>query len=66
MLDKIFAAIGLLTLIAFLGIVTVYVMEPDLWVVTVIVVVIGSIFIVRELRSGNNRAEGEDQGGAGR
>ncbi len=31
MLDKVFAAIVMLGVIAFMGVVTVFVMEPDLW-----------------------------------
>ncbi len=41
MLDKVFAAIGMLAVIAFMGVVTIFVMEPDLWIVTILVVGIG-------------------------
>ena len=57
MLDRIFATIGMLGVIAFTGIVTVFVMEPDLWVVTIIVVVVGIAFFVRELKAGERKGE---------
>jgi hypothetical protein len=57
MLDKIFAAIGMLALIAFTGFVSVYVMEPDLWMITILVLIIGIIFFVRELRDTGDKAE---------
>jgi hypothetical protein len=50
MLDKIFAIIGMLALVAFMGVVTVFVMEPDLWFITILVLAIGVIFFVRELK----------------
>ena len=37
MLDRIFAVIGMLGVVAFMGVVTVFVMEPDLWIVTIVV-----------------------------
>jgi uncharacterized membrane protein len=55
MLDRIFAVIGMLALIAFMGVVTVFVMEPDLWVVTIVVLVIGIVFFVRELRTNESK-----------
>jgi hypothetical protein len=62
MLDKIFAAIGMLGVIAFMGVVTVFVMEPDLWVVTIIVLVIGIMFFIQDLKSSGNRVEGDSGG----
>ena len=59
MLDWIFAAISMLGLIAFMGVVMVFVREPDLIVVTVTVLTIGIVFIVKELRAGGTRLEGE-------
>ncbi len=61
MLDKIFAAIGMLGVIAFMGVVTVFVMEPDLWVVTIVVISIGIVFLVRDLKGLDNRSEGNNR-----
>ena len=52
MLDRIFAAIGMLGVIAFMGVVTVFVMEPDLWIVTIVVLCIGIRYFWRELKTG--------------
>jgi hypothetical protein len=60
MLDKVFAAIGMLALIAFMGVVTVYVMEPDLWIVTIVVPGIGVAYFVRELRAGGSHVKGNN------
>ncbi len=64
MLDKIFAAIGMLGVIAFMGVVTGFVMEPDLWIVTIIVIGIGIAYFVRELRAGGSHVEGNDDSNA--
>ncbi len=64
MLDRAFAAIGMLAVIAFMGVVTVFVMEPDLWVVTMIVVGIGITYFVRELKAGGSNVEGNDDSNA--
>ena len=48
MLDRIFAVIGMLGLIAFMGIVAVYVMEPDLWLVAFVGVFIAVFFVWRD------------------
>ncbi len=58
MLDKVFAAIGMLGVIAFMGVVTGFVMEPDLWVVTIVVIGIGIAYFVNELRAGGSHVEG--------
>jgi hypothetical protein len=52
MLDRVFAAIGMLGVIAFMGVVTVFVMEPDLWIVTIVVLSIGIRYFWRELKTG--------------
>jgi hypothetical protein len=57
MLDKIFAIIGMLALVAFMGVVTVFVMEPDLWFITILVLAIGVIFFVRELKELGDKTE---------
>ena len=59
MMDRIFAAISLLGLIVFLGIVSVYVREPDLIMVTVLVIAIGVIFIWRDVAAGGQGAIAE-------
>ena len=41
MLDRIFAVISILGVVVFMGIVAVGVMEPDLWIVSILVVGIG-------------------------
>ncbi len=64
MLDKIFAAIGMLGVIAFMGVVTGFVMEPDLWIVTIVVIGIGIAYFVRELRAGGSHVEGNDDSNA--
>ncbi len=56
MMDRIFAAISMLGLIAFLGIVLVYVREPDLIIVTLLVIAIGLTYIWREVASGGQGA----------
>ena len=64
MLDKIFASIGMLGVIAFMGVVTVSVMEPDLWVVTIVVIGIGITYFVHELGAGGSHVEGNDDSNA--
>ncbi len=64
MLDKIFAAIGMLALIAFMGVVLVFVMEPDLWIVTVLVLGIGILFLWQDIKPGGGKAKPGDQGGS--
>ncbi len=64
MLDKVFAAIGMLGVIAFMGVVTVFVMEPDLWVVTIVVIGIGIAYFVNELRASGSHVEGNDDSNA--
>ncbi len=62
MLDKIFAAIGMLALIAFMGVVLVFVMEPDLWIVTVLVLGIGIVFLWQDIKPGGGKAGPGGQG----
>ncbi len=64
MLDRVFAIIGFLALIAFMGVVTMFVMEPDLWIVTIIVLCIGIAFVWRDLKGGDNKSEREEGGGS--
>ncbi len=64
MLDKVFAAIGMLGVVAFMGVVTVFVMEPDLWLVTITVLGMGIWFFVQDLRAGGSHVEGNDDSNA--
>lgn len=57
MLDRVFAIIGMLGVIAFMGVVTVFVMEPDLWIVTILVLGIAIVFLWRELRERGSNNE---------
>lgn len=50
MLDRIFAILSMLAVIVFVGIVTVGVMEPDLWIVAVVVVGIAILDFLRTFR----------------
>ena len=59
MLDKIFAAIGMLGVIAFMGVVTAFVMEPDLWIITIIILGVGISFLWRDLGAGPSHVEGD-------
>jgi len=59
MMDRIFAAISLLGVIAFLGVVMWFVREPDLIIVTVLVIAIGVIFIWRDVAAGGQGAIAE-------
>lgn len=64
MLDRIFATIGLLMVVAFMGVVTVFVMEPDLWIVTIVVLSVAITFIWRDIKGGGDLesdAEAGDQ-----
>lgn len=57
MVDKIFATISMLGVVVFMGIVTVGVMEPDLWIVTLVVLGIGIYDFVTALRDSARKAE---------
>lgn len=61
MLDKIFAAIGMLGVIAFMGVVTAFVMEPDLWIITILILSVAISFLWRDLRAGPSHVEGESE-----
>ncbi len=61
MLDKIFAVVSMLAVIAFMGVVTVFVMEPDLWIVTILVLSIAIVFIWRELKAGGSHLEDSEK-----
>ncbi len=62
MLNRVFAVIGLLGVVAFMGVVTMFVMEPDLWIVTLIVLAIAAVFIWQDLREDGSHVKGEGGG----
>jgi hypothetical protein len=55
-MDRIFATISMLGVIAFLGVVMWFVREPDLIIVTVLVIGIGILFIWRDVAAGGQGA----------
>ncbi len=59
MLDKVFAAIGMLGVVAFLGVVIIGVKEPDLWMVTILIIGIAIFFFWREIKAGGSHLEDE-------
>lgn len=50
MLDKLLATVSIAMLISFMLIVTVFVNEPDLWIIVVVVLVMAVIDFVRTFR----------------
>lgn len=54
MLDRIFAIVSMLAVIAFVGVVTVGVMEPDLWIVAIVVVGIAILDFWRTIRDSDS------------
>lgn len=63
MLDSIFATIGMLMVIGFMGVVTAFVMEPDLWIVTLLVLTIAISFIWRDIKVGGSHLPGKSEAG---
>ncbi len=51
MLDKLLATISMLSLVVFMGVVTVFVNEPDLWIIVIVVLIMGIYDFFREIRS---------------
>ncbi len=49
MLDKILATISILSLVAFMGVVAVFVNEPDLWIIIIVVLLMGVYDFYREI-----------------
>ena len=45
MLDKVSAAISMLGVVAFMGVVIIGVQEPDLWIVTILILGIAILFV---------------------
>ncbi len=63
MLDKLFAAIGMGAVIAFMAVVTVFVMEPDLWIVTLLGLAIAVKFLWQEVKAGGSHVERDSESG---
>jgi hypothetical protein len=57
MLDKIFAVISILAVIAFVGVVLVFVREPDLIIVTLVVIGVAVFYFWQELKAGGGDAK---------
>ena len=63
MLDKLFAAIGMGAVIAFMAVVTMFVMEPDLWIVTLLGLAIAVKFLWQEVKAGGSHFERDSESG---
>jgi hypothetical protein len=63
MLDKLFAAIGMGAVIAFMAVVTIFVMEPDLWIVTLLGLAIAVKFLWQEVKTGGSHVESDSESG---
>jgi hypothetical protein len=63
MLDKLFAIIGIGAVIAFMAVVTISVMEPDLWIVTFLGLAIAIKFIWQEIRAGGSHLGSDTESG---
>ncbi len=61
MLDKVFAAIGMLGVVAFMGVVIIGVWEPDLWIVTILILSIAILFFWEDIRAGGSHLENEPE-----
>ena len=62
-LDRIFATIRLLMVVAFMGVVTIFVMEPDLWIVTIVVLSVAITFIWRDIKGSGSHLENDPEAG---
>ncbi len=58
MLDKVLATVSIVMLIGFMLIVTVFVNEPDLWIIVVVVLVMAVYDFVRGLRQNSKGPAG--------
>ncbi len=61
MLDKVFAAISMFGVIAFMGVVIIGVWEPDLWIVTIIILGVAVFFFWVEIKAGGSHLENEPE-----
>ena len=62
MLDRFFAIVSMLGLVAFLGVVVVSVREPDLIIVTVVVIGIAVQYLWQELKTDGSHLEDKSKG----
>lgn len=58
MLDRVLAVLSILGLVGFMGIVTVFVNEPDLWIVALVVLAMATFDFWRTLRAKNGGPKG--------
>ncbi len=63
MLDKLFAVIGIGAVVAFMTVVTMSVMEPDLWIVTLLGLAIAIKFLWQEVKAGGSHVESDSESG---
>ena len=61
MLDKVFATISMLGVVAFMGVVIIGVWEPDLWIVTILILGIAILFVLEEIKAGGSHLENEPE-----
>ena len=61
MLDKVFAAVSMLGVVAFMGVVIIGVWEPDLWIVTIVILGIAILFFWEEIKAGGSHLENEPE-----
>ncbi len=61
MLDKVFAAVSMLGVLAFMGVVIIGVWEPDLWIVTIVILGIAILFFWEEIKAGGSHLENEPE-----
>ena len=61
MLDKVSAAISMLGVVAFMGVVIIGVWEPDLWIVTILILGIAILFFWEEIKAGGSHLENEPE-----
>ncbi len=57
MMDKIFATVSMLGVVAFMGVVIIGVWEPDLWIVTILILGIAILFVWEESKAGGSHLE---------
>ena len=61
MLDKVFAVISMLGVVAFMGVVIIDVWEPDLWIVTILILGIAILFVWEKIKAGGSHLENEPE-----
>jgi len=56
-LDKFFAIVSMAGVVAFMGVVIIGVKEPDLWIVTILILGIAILFFWEEIKAGGSHFE---------